>query len=69
MRATSGVSINKMVNPTIEVNFIANVDEFTSNMVRATQAVKAFAEACKGIPWYVRWLFALQAILTSNKRG
>ena len=36
-------------------------------MARATQAVNEFAEACKGIPWYLRWALALQALLTSKR--
>jgi hypothetical protein len=52
------------VSPTVTVSFIADTDKFNAGMKQATESVREFAEALKRLPWYMRAIFALQALLT-----
>lgn len=47
----------------LTLNITTNTTEFESAMKRATEAAHAFRTALQELPWYFRWIMAVQRVL------
>ncbi len=47
---------------TLTVNVTANTSDFEASMKRATDAARAFRKALEALPWYIRWIMAVQRL-------